>query len=173
MTSNRRSLYALLATAVVVVAVTLTSLPRDVTFTTDDLSARAAVFDETMTPMTVVMHRSSTCECCGAHREYLEQAGFTVEEKIYDASNVSDVKRDRGIPRALWSCHTTIVDGYAVEGHVPVDVIKALLVEQPEADGLALPAMPSGSPGMGGNKTSVWTFSLFENGTQGHTFAQM
>lgn len=123
--------------------------------------------------MTVVMHRSSTCECCGEHRDYLEQAGFIVTEKIYDAAQVSDVKRDWGIPRDLWSCHTTIVDGYAIEGHVPVDVIKALIVEQPKAAGVALPAMPSGSPGMSGTKTGTWTFSLFDDGATGRVFAQM
>ncbi len=66
------------------------------------------------------------------------------------------IKEQYGIPEELWSCHTTIVDGYYIEGHVPIDVVLKLLAERPTIDGIALPGMPSGSPGMDGEKDGPW-----------------
>ncbi len=67
-----------------------------------------------------------------------------------------DVKVDLNIPDDMWSCHTLLVGGYYVEGHVPVEAIRKLLQEQPEIDGIALPGMPQGSPGMSGTKDGPW-----------------
>ena len=78
--------------------------------------------------------------------DHLRAKGFTV-----DARNVTDlapVKRQHGVPAALQSCHTGLIDGYVVEGHVPADVIDRLLRERPKIVGLAVPGMPVGSPGM-------------------------
>jgi len=130
-------------------------------------------FDATAQPITVELHRSATCDCCGGHRDYLTTAGFRVVEIIHDAADMSEVKRDLGVPRGLWSCHTNVVDGYAVEGHVPVDVIKTLLVDRPEFSGVALPGMPAGSPGMTGSKDSMWTFTGFADGVEPHVFARL
>ena len=66
--------------------------------------------------------------------------------------SVGEIKEDLDIPEDMWSCHTSLVGGYYVEGHVPVEAIRKLLAEQPEIDGIALPGMPQGSPGMSGRK---------------------
>ncbi len=67
-----------------------------------------------------------------------------------------DVKVELNIPDDMWSCHTSIVGGYYVEGHVPVEAIQKLLRERPEIDGIGLPGMPQGSPGMSGTKSGPW-----------------
>lgn len=86
--------------------------------------------------------------------DYLQDNGVSVETVMVD--DTAAVKEDHGIPEELWSCHTTLIDGYYIEGHVPVDVIARLLEERPAIDGIALPGMPSGSPGMDGEKEEPW-----------------
>lgn len=76
--------------------------------------------------------------------------GFTVHSMPMD--DMAAVKRERGLPQASWSCHTAVIDGYVVEGHVPIEAIEALLADRPAIDGIALPGMPAGSPGMSGQR---------------------
>ncbi len=76
----------------------------------------------------------------------MEENGFAV--KVEDVKNLSAVKEEHQVPMQLQSCHTAIVDGYIIEGHVPVKEINKLLAEKPEIDGLAVAGMPIGSPGM-------------------------
>lgn len=83
---------------------------------------------------------------------YLEQHGADVE--VTDNRQREGFRQDRGIPDQAASCHTAVVDGYAIEGHVPVGAITTLLAERPDAAGLALPGMPADSPGMGGDVTT-------------------
>jgi hypothetical protein len=78
--------------------------------------------------------------------DHLRKHGFTIDGR--DVVDVDAVKRKHGVPAALHSCHTALVDGYVIEGHVPADVIDQLLRERPKAIGLAVPGMPPGSPGM-------------------------
>jgi hypothetical protein len=78
--------------------------------------------------------------------DHLREKGFTVDAR--DVGNLAAIKRKHGVPTALESCHTALVDGYVVEGHVPADVIDQLLRERPKVVGLAVPGMPVGSPGM-------------------------
>ena len=97
---------------------------------------------------TVLVYKTEGCGCCNGWIEHLQAAGFQV-----DARNVRDlmaVKRDAGVPVDHSSCHTALVDGYVVEGHVPADVVKQMLAERPEITGVAVPGMPVGSPGMEG-----------------------
>ena len=68
--------------------------------------------------------------------------------KAEDLEDLAPVKRRFGVPRALQSCHTAVVEGYVIEGHVPADLIDRLLAERPAVVGLAVPGMPVGSPGM-------------------------
>jgi hypothetical protein len=99
----------------------------------------------------MVVYKSPTCGCCDAWIEHARDAGFSVaavDLVAYDA--ITGVKAEQGIPLDLASCHTTVVGGYAVEGHVPAHVIRRLLDEQPALRGLAVPGMPAGSPGMEG-----------------------
>ncbi len=94
----------------------------------------------------VQVYKSATCGCCSKWVEHLRAAGFTVE-----ATNVADInlyKQKHGVPPQLASCHTALVDGYVIEGHVPADDVIKLLRERPEIMGIAVPGMPMGSPGM-------------------------
>jgi hypothetical protein len=77
---------------------------------------------------------------------HLRQHGFTVEPK--NVSDLGAIKTQHGVPADLESCHTALVGGYVVEGHVPADVIVRLLRERPKMRGIAVPGMPAGSPGM-------------------------
>ncbi len=86
--------------------------------------------------------------------DYLQENGITVETVMVD--DTATIKEEHGVPEDLWSCHTTILDGYYIEGHVPIDVVLKLLDERPPIDGIALPGMPSGSPGMDGEKDGPW-----------------
>ena len=79
----------------------------------------------------------------------LRAAGFTVDTR--DVTDIMSVKLDAGVPGAMSSCHTAIVEGYVVEGHVPAEQVERLLAERPEIAGIAVPGMPVGSPGMEGN----------------------
>ncbi len=98
------------------------------------------------TPITV--YSSSSCGCCHKRMKHLERNKFHVT--VESVSGVTPVKTRFGIPEPLWSCHTAMVDGYAVEGHVPADVIEKMLSERPAIAGIAVPGMPNGSPGMEG-----------------------
>ena len=95
----------------------------------------------------VEVWKSPTCGCCKDWIRHLEANGFQV--RAHDQGN-SDARAALGIPIAYGSCHTARVGGYAIEGHVPARDIQRLLKEQPAAIGLAVPAMPVGSPGMDG-----------------------
>lgn len=94
----------------------------------------------------LTVFKSPTCGCCGEWIEHVKAAGFTVT--VEQVEDVTPVKYRYGVPRSLWSCHTTVADGYAVEGHVPADLIERLLDERPRVTGLAVPGMPQGAPGM-------------------------
>jgi hypothetical protein len=95
----------------------------------------------------VVMHKNPGCGCCDLWAEHLRSYGFTVES--IEDPRILEFKADRHIPGPLMSCHTAVVDGYFVEGHVPANDILRLLKEKPEhVTGIAVPGMPLGSPGM-------------------------
>lgn len=96
----------------------------------------------------ITVYKSPTCGCCSKWVDHLKAGGFSV--RSHDVPDVGPIKRKHGIPDRLSSCHTGLVGGYAVEGHVPADVIRKLLKERPRAVGLAVPGMPMGSPGMEG-----------------------
>ena len=94
--------------------------------------------------------------------DHLRKNGFPVDER--DVTDLKAVKRKHGVPATLESCHTALVDGYVVEGHVPGDVIDQLLRERPKAVGLAVPGMPIGSPGMEtpGHKAQPYDILAFD-----------
>lgn len=95
----------------------------------------------------VEVWKGPTCGCCKDWMAHLEKSGFEVQ--VHDTGN-AEVRKRLGIPIEYGSCHTAVVNGYALEGHVPVPEILRLLDERPNAIGLAVPAMPIGSPGMDG-----------------------
>jgi len=96
----------------------------------------------------VVVYKSPTCGCCNKWIDHLRAHGFTVEAKDVSQFALDALKRDRGVPRRLASCHTALVGGYVVEGHVPASDVTRMLDEKPAITGLAVPEMPIGSPGM-------------------------
>jgi hypothetical protein len=94
----------------------------------------------------MIVYKSPTCGCCDGWVDHIRAAGFTVIER--DTSDVGAVKDRLGVLPSLGSCHTAIVAGYVVEGHVPADDVIRLLEERPAIVGIAVPGMPAGSPGM-------------------------
>lgn len=93
--------------------------------------------------------KSPTCGCCTAWIEILEREGFIVVARDVDQGALVQAKIAAGIPPQMASCHTGMIAGYAIEGHVPAADIRRLLRERPDAVGLSVPGMPYGSPGMG------------------------
>lgn len=96
----------------------------------------------------VTVYKNPTCQCCEKWVDHLRKHGFEVV--VHTATNLEEVKADAGVPEALATCHTALVGGYVVEGHVPADVIQRLLRERPAVAGIAVPGMPQGVPGMDG-----------------------
>ena len=98
-------------------------------------------------PMAVEVWKDPSCGCCGDWIDHMQKNGFKVT--THDVGN-NAVRKRLGLPEKYGSCHTALVGGYVVEGHVPADDVKRLLKEKPQALGVAVPGMPVGSPGMDG-----------------------
>ena len=94
----------------------------------------------------MTVFKDPSCGCCGAWVSHIRRAGFTVS--VVNNEAMDAVKKQYGVPDALTSCHTAVIDGYVVEGHVPSAEITRLLKERPNAKGLAVAGMPKNSPGM-------------------------
>ena len=94
----------------------------------------------------VVMYKSPNCDCCTGWADHLRKEGFTVV--VHKRDDMGAIKTRFGVPQKLASCHTAIVDGYVIEGHVPAADVERLLKERPEVAGLTAPGMPMKSPGM-------------------------
>lgn len=99
-------------------------------------------------PPTMEVFKSPTCGCCSKWVEHVQEGGFTVKVTDLSDSALDALKTKHGIPRTVQSCHTGLVDGYVIEGHVPVTEIERLLKERPAVTGIAVGGMPIGSPGM-------------------------
>lgn len=109
-------------------------------------------------PPTMIVHKSEGCGCCEAWVTHVRLAGFPVEVRNED--NLNPIKERLGVPAGKGSCHTAEVDGYMIEGHVPVADIQKLLKERPDAKGLVLAGMPIGSPGMEAPDGSAESFTV-------------
>ncbi len=120
-----------------------------------------------LTPVTV--YKSPTCGCCAKWVEHMRANGFEVT--VNETPDVAPIKDKQGVPAELRSCHTALVGGYAIEGHVPADVIKKLLRERPNAVGLAVPGMPMGSPGMEGASKDSYNVMLFDKAGKATIYA--
>lgn len=94
----------------------------------------------------VTVYKSPTCGCCGMWEDHLVKNGFKVTPKPVD--DMKKIKAEYGVPESLGSCHTAIIDGYVVEGHVPTNDVLKMLKEKPKIAGLTAPGMPAKSPGM-------------------------
>lgn len=118
----------------------------------------------------VTVYKTVTCGCCGNYVTYLERNGMEVE--AVNVPSLGDIKKQYNIPADMQSCHTTVVGDYVVEGHIPVEAISKLLAEKPAIRGIAMPGMPSGSPGMPGPKEPFLIYELTETG-KGSLFLEL
>lgn len=119
----------------------------------------------------ITIYKSPTCTCCAEWGEHLKESGFPVELK--KVADLNEVKQEHQIPAGFASCHTAVVDGYVLEGHVPADVVHQLLAERPQIRGLTVPGMPAGVPGMpdaGPNRRPFQIFAM-EHGGGTHLYA--
>ena len=98
----------------------------------------------------VEVFKTASCGCCYGYVLFLEEEKFKVKQT--DMRSLHLIKKKHNIPLEMQSCHTTILGKYFIEGHVPIEAINKLLKEQPDIDGIALPGMPIGTPGMPGEK---------------------
>ena len=112
---------------------------------------------EGLEPITV--YKSPTCRCCSKWVSHLKDNGFEVE--AINRRDMGGVKSEAGIPHLLASCHTAIISGYVIEGHVPATDIKRLLKERPDVTGLIVPGMPMGSPGVEGRRQDPYEVLTF------------
>src|ERR1700674_6025430 len=113
----------------------------------------------------VTVFKTPTCACCGKWVEHLRANGFPV--KVQEVNDTSAYERQYRVPRTMVSCHTAVVNGYTIEGHVPAAEIKRLLNERPRVVGLAVPGMPVGSPGMDAAHNDAYSVLAFDE--SGHS----
>jgi hypothetical protein len=120
-------------------------------------------------PPQVEVFKSPTCGCCAKWVDHLKAQGFA--PKTTEMVNLTAVKTKYAVPKALQTCHTAIVGGYVIEGHVPAEDIKRLLKERPPVVGLAVPGMPIGSPGMEGPNPDRYDVVSFDKEGKTKVFA--
>ena len=105
-------------------------------------------------PIQATLYKNPQCSCCERYAAYLRENGFQIDVK--PTNDLAEISSKAGVPEKLQGCHTMFVDGYVVDGHVPVNVVRKLLSERPPIAGITLPGMPMGSPGMTGHKTQTF-----------------
>lgn len=119
----------------------------------------------------VDMYKNANCGCCDKWAEHMERNGFKV--RTHEVPDASEYRARAGMPAAHGSCHTAMVGGYAIEGHVPAADVKRLLRQRPKAIGIAVPGMPMGSPGMEqGGIRQAYDVLLVKRGGDTEVFAR-
>ena len=127
----------------------------------------------TMTPVakpTITVYKDPNCGCCRNWIAHLIKNGYRVDAK--DTPDMDQIKTTLGVPTALHSCHTAIVAGYLIEGHVPAADIDRLLATKPKVKGLGVPGMPMGSPGMEGGAKQHYQVMAFDRTGKASVFAR-
>jgi len=111
-------------------------------------------------PIEIEVYRSPSCGCCSKWIKHLKENQFSVKD--YVTNDVQAIKDEKGVPSEMASCHTAIVNGYVVEGHVPAADILKLIKDKPNVIGISVPGMPVGTPGMdmGGRKDAYQVVSF-------------
>lgn len=113
----------------------------------------------------VTVYKSNTCGCCSLYVDYLRGKG-KMNVEVVNLDDISKIKTQYNVPSMLQSCHTTVIGDYFIEGHIPLEAIQKLMAEKPDILGIAMPGMPSGSPGMPGSKTGDFLiYSVKKDGT--------
>ena len=121
-------------------------------------------------PHEMVVYKSPYCGCCAQWVDHARAAGFRVT--VIDTAALEPIKARHGVAEALGSCHTALVDGYVIEGHVPADLILKLVTEKPAVRGLALPGMVTGSPGMEGPNPQHYVILSFDRSGKTAVYAR-
>lgn len=135
------------------------------------VSPSAPLSSEASAPLvSIKVYKDANCGCCKEWVKHLEQNGFKVE--AMDLPDLSAVKQKYGVQPEMQACHTAVVDGYTVEGHVPADLILRMLKEKPAIAGLAVPGMPAGSPGMEGATKEKYDVLTFDRAGRTTVYAQ-
>jgi len=116
------------------------------------------------------VYLTPTCGCCGKWVEHMNAAGFKMTREV--TTDMSTVAAHRKVPESLHSCHTAVIGQYVIEGHVPADLVRKLLKEQPKIVGLAAPGMPAGSPGMDVPNSPPYTIVAFRADGTTYEFAR-
>jgi len=118
---------------------------------------------------TITVYKDPNCGCCRNWIEHLKKHGYAVDAK--DTPDMAQIKSTLGVPTDLRSCHTAVVEGYLIEGHVPATDIDRLLAAKPQVKGLAVPGMPMGSPGMEGGTAQRYQVIAFDKSGKSRVFA--
>ncbi|MCW2235697.1 DUF411 domain-containing protein [Azospirillum canadense] len=134
------------------------------------VAARGAVGAASAKAAEVSVWKSASCGCCEGWVRHMRDAGYMVT--VHELDEVDPVKDRLGVPASLRSCHTAVVDGYILEGHVPADSVARLLQERPSAKGLAVPGMPQGAPGMETGVKEPYAVVLFGAPTGSSVYEQ-
>lgn len=122
-------------------------------------------------PPEAMLYKDPECGCCEGYAAYLRENGFNVEVKPTD--ELAAISRKAGVPEGMQGCHTMFIDGYVVDGHVPVNVVRRLIGEKPAIAGITLPGMPMGSPGMAGTKTGKFViYTVPKDGKAASVYAE-
>lgn len=132
-------------------------------------AVRTSPSDAAAKKPTITVYKDPSCGCCKKWIEHLVKNGYRVDAK--DTPNMPDIKRTLGVPGALTACHTAVVNGYLIEGHVPAADIDRLLAQKPRIAGLSVPGMPAGSPGMEGMGTQRYQVLAFDKSGKTTVFA--
>ena len=135
------------------------------------LFGAAAAQQKTAGPL-VEVFKTPTCGCCSQWVEHMRKNGFTV--KTTDLNDLTEIKKSRQVPDRVQSCHTAVVNGYVVEGHVPAADVQRMLKEKPAIAGIAVGGMPAGSPGMDypGVKAQAYDVMAFDKTGATRVFAK-
>jgi hypothetical protein len=143
--------------------------PQNVADTTNN-TVLASVWDQATQSYSgnknITVYRSPSCGCCGIWIEHMKKHGFQITDIKTD--DMAAIKQQHNIPENLASCHTAIIDGYVLEGHIPADDIKRFLTKKPNLVGLTVPGMPIGTPGMESGKIKQ-PFAVLAFNNQGET----
>ncbi|WP_290812666.1 DUF411 domain-containing protein [Halovivax sp.] len=140
-----------------------------------DPESGASDLDESLAVASATQYQGPSCACCDEYPPYLDEHldGELAVEVFDEQQALAERKTELGVPRDLWSCHTVVLDGYVFEGHLPVEPIEAFLEAEPDSLGIALPGMPTGSPGMGGEKDETWTIYEFSADGSAEVFTEV
>lgn len=118
----------------------------------------------------IVVYKDASCGCCAKWIAHMEAHGF--QASVSDSTDMASIKARLGVPVEARSCHTAVVGGYVIEGHVPAADVKRLLATRPKATGLAVPGMPMGSPGMEGPRRDAYEVFVFQRDGSRGVFAR-